>query len=66
MNIWVRMGSEEELTRGNLGRPSCVWGNSIRMYLKEIGVNMRNWIDSANDRDYWRALVIKVLNLWIP
>jgi hypothetical protein len=27
------------------------------MDLKEIGVNTRNWVDSAEDWDYWRALV---------
>jgi hypothetical protein len=35
------------------------------MDLKEIGVNMRNWIDSDQDRDYWRALVSTALNLHI-
>ena len=33
------------------------------MDLKEIGISMRNWIDSAQDRDYWRALVNVSLNL---
>ena len=28
-----------------------------RMNLKEIGVNTRNWVDSTQDRDYWRALL---------
>ena len=32
---------------------------------KEIGVNMRNLIDSAQDKDYWRAVVNEVLNLWV-
>ena len=27
------------------------------MDLKEIGINARNWVDSAKDRDYWRAVV---------
>ena len=26
-------------------------------YLKEIGINKRNWVDSAQDRDYWRAWI---------
>ena len=30
--------------------------DNIRMNLKEIGINMRNWVDLAQDRDYWRAL----------
>ena len=31
--------------------------------LEEIGINVGNWVDSAQDRDYWRALVIEALNL---
>ena len=41
-------------------------GNNIRIDLKEMGVNSRNWIDSAQDRDYWRALVNAALNLQVP
>ena len=33
------------------------------MDFKEIAVNMRNWVDSAQDRDYWRAVVNMTLNL---
>jgi hypothetical protein len=33
------------------------------MDLKEIGINTRNLVDSAKDRDYWRALVNAALNL---
>ena len=36
------------------------------MDFKEIGINMRNWVDSTQDRDYWRALVNAALNLWVP
>ena len=36
------------------------------MDLKEIGVNMRNWADLAQDRNYWKALVNVALNLRIP
>jgi hypothetical protein len=39
--------------------------DNIRMDLKEIVINMRNWVDSAQDRDYWRALVNWALNLWV-
>ena len=39
------------------------WEDNIKMDLKEIGVNVRNWIDSVQDRDYWRALVNATLNL---
>ena len=39
------------------GRTRQRWEGNIRMDLKEIGINMRNWVDSAQDRDYWRAFV---------
>ena len=40
-----------------LGRPRRRWENNIRMDLKEIAICMRNWVDSAHDGDYWKALV---------
>ena len=39
---------------------------NIRMDLKEISINTRNWVDLAQDRDYWRALVNVALNLRVP
>ena len=39
-----------------LGRLRRRWEDNIRMDLKEMGINMRYWVDSAQDRDYWRAL----------
>ena len=38
-----------------LGKPRRRWEDNIRMDLKEIGVNMRTWVDSAQGRAYWRA-----------
>ena len=46
------------------GRPRRRWEDNIRMVLKEIGT--RNWVDSALDRDVWRALVNAALNLRVP
>ena len=46
-----------------LGRPRCRWDDNIRMYFKEIGINTRNWIDSAQDRNYWKVLINAALNL---
>ena len=34
-----------------LWRPRRIWEDNIIMYLKEIGINARNWVDSAQDRD---------------
>ena len=39
------------------------WEDNIKMDLKEIGVNVRSWNDSAQDRDCWRVFVIVELNL---
>ena len=49
-----------------LGRPRRRWEDNIRMDLKEIGINVGNWVDSAQDRNYWRALVNAALNLRVP
>ena len=49
-----------------LGRPRHRWEDNIRMELKEIGFNTRNWIDSDQDRDYLRALANGTLNFRIP
>ena len=49
-----------------LGRPRRRWEGNIRMNLKEIGINTRNLVDSAQDRDYWRALVNAALYLLVP
>ena len=49
-----------------LGRPRRRWEDNIRMDLEEIGMNAGNWVDSAQDRNYWRALVNAALNLRVP
>ena len=49
-----------------LGRPRRRWKDNIKMDLKEIYINTRNWVDSAQDRCYWRALVNAALNLRVP
>ena len=49
-----------------LGRPRRRQEDNIRMNLKEIGINTRNWVDLAQDRDYLRTLVNVALNLWVP
>ena len=49
-----------------LGRPRRRWEANIRMDLEEIGINAGNWVDSAQDRNYWRALVNAALNLRVP
>jgi hypothetical protein len=49
-----------------LGRPRHRWVDSIKMDVREIGWGGMDWIDLAQDRDKWRALVNMVMNLWVP
>ena len=47
----------------HLRRPRRRWEANSRMDLKEIGINTRNWVDPAQDRDYLMALVNLKLKL---
>ena len=47
----------------HLGKPRRRWEDNIRMDLKEIGIYKRNWVNSAQDRDYWTVLVNAELTL---
>ena len=49
-----------------LGKPRHRWEDNIRVDLKEINMNTRNWVDSAQDMYCWRALVNAALNFWVP
>ena len=49
-----------------LRRPSRTWEDNVRMDLKEIGIDRKNWVVYAQDGDYWRALVNVALNLRVP
>jgi hypothetical protein len=49
-----------------LGRPRCRWVVNIKMDVREIVRGGMDWIDMAQDREQWRALVNIVMNLWIP
>jgi hypothetical protein len=52
--------------RRPLGRPRHSWEDNIKMDLREIGWGGMDWIDLAQDRDQWRALVNTVMDLWVP
>ena len=42
------------------------WEDNIKMDLEVIGMNKRNWVNSAQDMDYWRAFVNAALYLRVP
>jgi hypothetical protein len=52
--------------RSALGRPRRRLVDNIKMNLREIGWDCIDWIDLAQDRDQWRALVNTVMNLRVP
>jgi ribosome biogenesis protein Nip4 len=49
-----------------LRRPRRRWEDNIRMYLREIGCEVVDWIHLAQDTDQWWALVNTVMNYRIP
>jgi hypothetical protein len=49
-----------------LGRPTRWWVDNIKTDLGEIGWDGRDWIELAQDRDQWRALVNTVMNRRVP
>jgi len=48
-----------------LRRPRPRWEDNIKMDLWEV-VGSGDWMELAQDRDRWRALVNTVMNLWVP
>ena len=49
-----------------LGRPRRRWEDNIKMDLQEVGGGCEEWMELAQDRDRWRALVGTVMNLRVP
>jgi hypothetical protein len=49
-----------------LGKPRRRWEDSIKVDLREIGIDGANWIRLAQDRVRWRAFVNTVMNLRVP
>jgi len=54
--------------RGNkpLGRSMRRWKDNIKMDLQGVGCGCMDWIELAQGRDKWQALVNAVMNLWVP
>jgi hypothetical protein len=49
-----------------LGRPRHRWEGNIKMDVKEMGCRVMDWIELAQDRERWRALVNAVMNFRVP
>ena len=49
-----------------LGRPRCRLEDNIKMDLQEVGGGCGDWMELAQDRDRWQALVSMVMNLRVP
>ena len=49
-----------------LGRPRRRWKDNIRMVLRKVGCGCVDWMELAEERDRWRALVSAVMNLSVP
>jgi hypothetical protein len=49
-----------------LGRPRRRWEDNIKMDIQEVGGGCGDWMELAQDRDRWRALVGTVRNLRVP
>ena len=49
--------------KSQFGRPRLRWEDNIKMGLQEVGCGSRNWIELAQDRDRWRAVVNAVMNI---
>ena len=49
-----------------MGRPRCRWEGNIKMDLEEVGRGCGDWMELAQDRDRWRALLSTVTNFRVP
>ena len=52
--------------RRPLGRPRRRWEDNIKTDLEEVGRGCGDWVELAQDRDRWRALVSTVMNFRVP
>ena len=63
--IYRVLGGKPE-GRRPLGRPRPRWKDNIKIDIQEMGCGGIVWIDLAQDRDRWRALMTAVMNLRVP
>jgi hypothetical protein len=69
--IWEERGVHRVLVgnpegKSPLGRPRRRWVDNIKMDLQEVGGGCGDWMELAQDRDGWRALVSTAKNFRVP
>ena len=64
--IGYRVLVGEPESKRPLGRLKRRWEDNIKMDLREVGYDPRDWIALAEDREQWRAHVRAVINLRVP
>ena len=62
--MWTKLGKNEG--KRSLGKTRRRREDNIKMDLQELGYGGMNWIEMAQGRDRWRALVSTVMNLRVP
>jgi hypothetical protein len=60
----VLVGKPEE--KRPWGRPRRRWEDNIKMDFEEVGGGCGDWMERAQDRDSWRALMSTVMNFRVP
>jgi hypothetical protein len=61
----IKCFGRETAGRGQFGRSRLRWEDEIQMKHQEVGRGKMDWIDVAQARDIWRALVKVVVNIWV-
>jgi len=64
--LYNKVGIAKVLYIFGLGRPRRRWEDNIKMDLQEVGGGCEDWMELAQDRGRWRALVGTVMNLRVP
>jgi hypothetical protein len=66
IQILLKPGKRNGFSKAALGRPRRRWEDNIKMDLQEVGGGCGDWMEFAQDRDRWRALVSTVKSFRVP